>query len=65
MVSLHGFCAMIVDVHTCWSLEEIDGGSIFISALQRKRVATPGKFLYTKRERERERERNIVDLTKS
>jgi len=45
---------MIVDVHICWSLEEIDGGSIFISAIQRKRVATPGKLLYTKRERERE-----------
>jgi hypothetical protein len=54
---------MIVDVHTCWSLEEIDGGSIFISALQRRRVATPGKLLYTKSERERER--SINDLTKS
>jgi hypothetical protein len=37
---------MFVDVHICWSLEEIDGGSIFISAIQRKRVvATPGKLL--------------------
>jgi len=46
MVCLHGFCAMFVDVHICWSLEEIDGGSIFISAIQRKRVvATPGKLL--------------------
>jgi ABC-type polar amino acid transport system ATPase subunit len=50
---------MFVDVHICWSLEEIDGGSIFISAIQRKRVATPGKLLYTKREKERERERKI------
>jgi hypothetical protein len=46
---------MIDDVHTCWSLEEIDGGFTFISALQSKRVATPGKLLYTKREREREK----------
>ncbi len=61
MVCLHGFCAMIVDVHIYWSLEEIDGGSIFISAIQRKRVATPGKLLYTKRKRER----NINDLAKS
>jgi hypothetical protein len=46
--------------HTCWSLEEIDGCSIFISALQRKRVATPRKLLYTKREKEREGEISLI-----